>query len=558
MCLSYLDASGRVLLPLSSVEPRRDCLEFALSINEYMPTRVDLLLSVTAGLAVGFFMPAAHAQAPTGSKPNIVFILADDLGWKDTGAYHSYSFETPNIDKLAGEGVRFTRFYTYPSCSPSRSGFISGMDPDRLGITAPVCHQPQVILHSTLPKTGPPFDREIEPSCVTRLDTTIISYASVLHDAGYTTGHFGKWHLGREPYSPLQHGFDVDVPHVDFPGPSGSYTAPWNKDIAAGMTLPFKPGDHLEDHMAQEACAFIDKNKDHPFLLDYWAFSVHSPLKGAKEDYVQKYKDIHGSDHPQNNPVYASMVKSLDDAVGTLEACLEKDGLAQNTIVVFASDNGGVEFYDNGGMDDKQYQGTPATSNSPLRAGKGTAYEGGVREPFIVKWPGVTKAGTVTSALAECMDVFPTFIEAAGGKLPDQPLDGYSLVPLLNGTKASVRNRVFCIQPQYQFNYSPPVYAPVASVTSDQWKLIKFYGDNSDGSDRYELHNLSDDIGETFDFSAGEPEIVATLSKDLDRYTARIHAVLPVPNPNFNPTAMRKPNKRLPSEPVVPPDPYGD
>ena len=241
-----------------------------------------------------------------------------------------------------------------------------------------------------------------------------------------------------------------------------------------------------------------------------------------------------------------------------LMARLEKDGLANNTIVIFASDNGGVEFYDNSGMDRPEYRGTPATSNSPLRGGKGLAYEGGVRVPLIVKWPGVTKPGTATDALAECMDLFPTFIEAAGGALPHQPMDGYSLVPLLSGQKPAVRRRVFCIQPQYQFSYSPPAYAPVATVTSAQWKLVKFYGDNPNGTDRVELYNLRNDIGESFDLAPALPDIVQTLSRDLDTYTTRIHAVLPRSNPRFDPTVMRQAVVRKPAEPLVAPDPYGD
>ena len=514
------------------------------------------------GLGIGAFAlaslsPAAPAQNQSPTKPNIVFILADDLGWKDLGCYGSYGYQTPNIDRLAAEGVRFTHAYAYPSCSPTRSGIMTGMDPARLGITAPACHQPQVILQSTLPEKGPKWEREINPTIVTRLDTKYITYANVLKDAGYVTGHFGKWHLGPEPYSPLQHGFDVDIPHTPNPGPSGSFINPWNKEITAGFTLPSKPGDHLEDHLAQEACAFIEKNKNRPFLLNYWAFSVHSPMN-AKEEYISKYKSIADSDHPQRNPVYAGMVKSLDDAVGTLVDCLEKNGLTGKTIVVFTSDNGGVGFYDNGGMAHKEYQGNPATSNAPLRGGKGMVYEGGTRVPLIVKWPGVTKANTVTTAPEECMDLFPTFIEMAGQPLPKQPLDGYSLVPILQGTKPFVRTKVFCIQPGYQANYSPPVYAPGATITKGDWKLLRFYGDNPDGSDRQELYNLKDDIGETFDYADSLPEITQKLAKNLDDYIARIQVVLPRSNPNFDPNVVRPPNKRRPSEPMVPPPDDGD
>jgi arylsulfatase A-like enzyme len=502
-------------------------------------------------------LAALHAGEIPQSKANIVFILADDLGWKDLGCYGSYAYQTPHIDRLAAEGVRFTRAHAYPSCSPTRSGLMTGMDPARLGIFTPAGHEVQVILQPTLPAKGPKWERELTPSIVTRLDTKFITYARVLKEAGYVTGHFGKWHLGREPYSPLQHGFDVDIPHTPNPGPSGSYINPWNKDIAAGFTLPAKPGDHLEDHLAQEACAFIEKNKDHPFLLNYWAFSVHSPLN-AKDNYIEQYRAIADSDHPQRNPVYAAMVRSLDDAVGTLLDCLEKNGLSDRTIVVFSSDNGGLGFFDNGGMAHKEYQGNPATSNAPLRGGKGMNYEGGTRVPLIVKWPGVAKSGTVTSALEECMDIFPTFVEMAGQSLPKQPLDGYSLVPVLKGTKPSVRTKVFCIQPTYLLNYSPPIYAPSASIIQGDWKFIRFYGDNPDGSNREELYNLKDDIGETFDDAPALPDISKKLSKNLDDYLARIEVVLPKPNPNFDATVVPPARIRKPSEPLVPPPDDGD
>jgi arylsulfatase A-like enzyme len=185
-------------------------------------------------------------------------------------------------------------------------------------------------------------------------------------------------------------------------------------------------------------------------------------------------------------------------------------------------------------------------------------YEGGTRVPLIVKWPGVTKPGTVTTALEECMDIFPTFIEIAGQQLPSQPLDGYSLVPILRGTKPSVRSKVFCIQPTYLLNYSPPIYAPSASITEGDWKLIRFYGDNPDGTDRQELYNLKDDIGETFDDAPSLLDITRKLAKNLDTYIARIQVVLPKANPNFDPKVVPPPRIRKASEPLVPPTDNGD
>jgi arylsulfatase A-like enzyme len=503
---------------------------------------------------LGFFARCDVADAADASKPNIVFILADDLGWKDLGCYGTYSYQTPNIDQLAKEGMLFTNYHAYPTCSPSRAGIITGMDPARLGITTPSCHDPRVLLKATLPKVAATWMRERQPSFVTRLDTKYLTFANVLKDAGYTTGHFGKWHLGLEPYSPLQHGFDVDVPHFPGPGPSGSFIAPWNPQIEKFFNPPPKPGDNLEDRMAQEASAFIDKNKDHPFLLDYWAFSVHEPLN-AKDSYIDQYRDIAKSNHPQRNPVYAAMVKTLDDAVGTLMATLKKDGLEQNTIVIFSSDNGGLEYWGNGQMAHKEYQDTPATSNDPLRGGKGMIFDGGIRVPLIVKWPGVVKPGTTTGALDECMDIYPTVIEMAGLQVPTtQPLDGYSFVPVLQGTKPWVRREAFCLQPHDLRNYLPIMQGPSATVLNGDWKLIHFYGANPDGSDRLELYNLKDNLEESFDLSHAVPAITAELSKDLDAYLAKIGAVLPAPNPAYDPKAplpTSKAQAAMPYEPLI-------
>jgi len=483
-------------------------------------------------------------------KPNIVFILADDLGWKDLGCYGSYSFQTPNIDRLARQGIRFTQAYAYPSCSPTRSSLITGMDPARLGITAPVCHQDQVVLQSTVPAKGAKWQKLIAPTPVTRLDTGFVSYARLLKEGGYVTGHFGKWHLGREPYSPLQHGFEVDVPHWDGPGPGASYTAPWNPKLAAGFGTPAQPNEHLEDRLAREASAFIEQNKDKPFLLDYWAFSVHSPLN-AKDAYIEKHKGIHSSTTPQRNPVYAAMIESLDDAVGTLLDTLKRTGIADNTIVIFLSDNGGLGYWE-GGMQHREYEGTPATSNAPLRLGKGWVYEGGVRVPLIVNWPSVVQPDSVSNALVSSMDLYPTICEMAGRDLrKDQPLDGVSLVPVLNGTRPTVRHKVFCVSPQYCLNYLPLLQPPAASIHFDDWKLIRFFSANPDNTDRVELYNLKDDLGETFDMSNALPALTGSLSRALDAYIASIHAVLPKPNPEYDAQALPPSPKRRPSEPLA-------
>jgi len=247
-------------------------------------------------------------------KPNIVFILADDLGWADTTLYgHTQYYKTPNIERLAKRGMTFTRAYSAsPLCSPTRSSILTGLSPARTGVTTPNCHVPQVVLKATPSTTAAPGNKAAEPKPVTRLDTTYFTLAEALKEAGYATGHFGKWHLGPAPYSPLEQGFDVDIPHFSGPGPAGNYVAPWKfKDFDVD---PGVPNQHLEDRMAKEAVAFIEKYKDGPFYLNYWMFSVHAPFD-AKKDLIAKYKSTVTLSDPQHCPTYAAMVETMDELI---------------------------------------------------------------------------------------------------------------------------------------------------------------------------------------------------------------------------------------------------
>ena len=321
-------------------------------------------------------------------KPNIVFILADDLGWADTTLYgHTKFYQTPNVERLAQRGMTFTRAYSAsPLCSPTRASILTGLSPARTGITAPACHLQSVVLEPEPGKSGPPASKVVLPSTVTRLKTDYYTLAEALRDEGYATGHFGKWHLGHEPYSPLQHGFDVDVPHWPGPGPAGSYVAPWKfPDFD-----PDTPNEHIEDRMAKEAVTFMEQHRKRPFFLNYWLFSVHAPFD-AKESLIEKYCQRVDLSDSQRSPTYAAMVESMDDAVGMLLDTLERLGIADRTIVIFFSDNGG-NMYD-------EVDGTTPTSNRPLRGGKATMFEGGVHVPCAVIWPGVVPGGTRSDAV---------------------------------------------------------------------------------------------------------------------------------------------------------------
>ncbi len=271
-----------------------------------------------ANVCLFWGMPAIEARSQTATrKPNVLLILADDLGWSDTTLFGTTTlYKTPNVERLAQRGMTFSRAYSSsPLCSPTRASIMTGLSPARHGITAPNCHTPKVILSAIPRASGSPKQYATLPDSVTRLKTEYYTLAEMFRDQGYATGHFGKWHLGPEPYSPLQHGFDVDVPHFSGPGPAGSYVAPWKfPDFDHDPAIP---NQHIEDRMAQEASSFIEQHANQPFFLNYWMFSVHAPFN-AKPELVDKYRKVVDPNDPQHCPTYAAMIESMDDAIGKL------------------------------------------------------------------------------------------------------------------------------------------------------------------------------------------------------------------------------------------------
>ncbi|MFA5192519.1 MAG: sulfatase [Verrucomicrobiia bacterium] len=486
-----------------------------------------LLLILSTALASG-------ALAASPRQPNIVFILADDLGWRDTSLYGSKFYQTPNIERLAARGMMFTQAYAAsPLCSPTRSSIMTGLWPARIGITTPACHVQEEVFEEKLIPKGPRGSRALQAISVTRLKQEYFTLAEALKEAGYATGHFGKWHLGLEPFDPLHQGFDVDVPHTSGPGPSGGYLAPWK--FPPKLNFQGQAGEHIEDRMASEAVKFLRANKDRRFFLNYWAFSVHSPWD-AKKELIEKYQKRVDPKNPQRNPLYAAMVESLDDAVGTLLRTLDELGLAESTIIVFFSDNGGVTFP--AANESKrtplrpEFGSIPITSNTPLRGGKATIYEGGTREPCVVVWPGVARAGAKSDAIIQSVDFYPTLLEMAGLKAREGlTFDGISFVPALRGQPLS-REAIFCHFPHYV-----PIVStvPSAYVRKGDWKLIRNFCDNDDQSDRLELYNLADDLGETNNLAAKMPEKAKDLNALLGKFLADSHAVVPKPNPDYRP-----------------------
>lgn len=461
------------------------------------------------------------------SAPNIVLILADDLGWSDTTLYGTTKFyETPNLERLAQRGVLFTRAYAAsPLCSPTRASILTGQNPARIGITAPTCHLPEARLAASVRAAAPPGVKTLVCESATRLSTDYVTLAERLKQAGYATGHFGKWHLGPEPHSPLQHGFDVDVPHHPGPGPAGSYVAPWKfRDFKER-----RPGEHIEDRMAAEAVAFLEQHRDRPFFLNYWQFSVHAPFD-AKPERIAKHRARVDPLDPQRSPTYAAMVESLDDAVGTLLDALDRLGLAERTAVIFFSDNGGNTY--------SAVDGTTPTSNAPLRGGKATVFEGGVRVPCIVSWPGVTAAGTRCDVPIQSTDFYPTILRLLDlPPTPDHVLDGVDISPALRG-EALDRGPIFTFFPHQ--TRVPDSLPPAVSVHRGDWKLIRLFHEGDDAGHAYRLYNLADEVGETDNRAAAKPGLVEELDGLISTFLRDTAAVVPAPNPAWNPELARR------------------
>ena len=474
----------------------------------------------------------------TIARPNVVLILADDLGWSDTTLYGTTQlYRTPNVQRLARRGMTFTRAYSAsPLCSPTRASILTGQSPARHGITAPVCHLPEVRLEATeSPKAAPSMHATV-PNSATRLGTEHYTLAEAFRDAGYATGHFGKWHLGAEPYSPLQHGFDIDVPHWPGPGPAGSYVAPWKfKDFDPD---PQTPNEHIEDRMAQEAVKFIEQHQDEPFFLNYWMFSVHAPFD-AKPDLIAEYRNRIDKNDQQQCPTYAAMIESMDDALGTLLDTLDRLKLSERTIIVFASDNGGNMY--------NEVEGVPPTSNRPLRGGKATSFEGGIRGPCVVICPGLTEPNSTNDVIIQSCDFFPTLVELADIDVPQElKIDGRTLVDFLQGV--SVRSGpIFTYFPH---NPNVPDWLPPSiAVHQGPWKLIRIFHGNPDQSHRHLLFNVIEDPGETEDQAQRYPEKVAKLDALIEDHLIATDAIRPLPNPNFDlqqydPTLEGKPRSR--------------
>lgn len=480
-----------------------------------------------------------EAPANDATRPNIVFILADDLGVADTSLGPGDAvFETPNLERLARRGMRFTRAYAAsPMCSATRASILTGQAPGRLGLTGAGGHLPRVAERATPMSEGEMderprlrFKRALIPRPATRMPRDIETLARALNRAGYATAHFGKWHLGPPPHDPRAFGFELDVPGTAGTGPGASYLAPWGLDDAPGFVAA-APGEHLETRLAREAIAFMEANRKAPFFLNYGAFSVHEPFSAAPDRIAFFERRLASIEDPvarNARATYVAMVEHFDHAVGELLDALERLGLAEETIVIVTSDNGASTY--------ARHRERPVASNAPLRGGKATLYEGGIRVPAIVSWPGEIAAGVDQRALLNSTDWMPTLLElAAVDPATGSTFDGVSQAAVLRGGEA-VREVV----PSYLPHYFPVVGTrPASSWRRGPWKLIRYHFDAPDQRDRFELYDLASDPGESRDLARQRPEQVEALARELADYLARIEAVLPVRNPRYRPEAAQ-------------------
>ncbi len=462
-------------------------------------TRRDFLrgaATAAAALAVSATRAPAAAKSP---KPNVLFILADDLGWMDTSLYGSKYYQTPNIDRLARRGMMFTDAYAAnPLCSPTRASILTGKYPCRFAITTPAGHLPPLDT-PLMPKRSSPSVKMICPRSRRFLPPEERTLAEMFKDAGYHTGFIGKWHLGlRPPHWPEKQGFDFSFHGAPDPGPR-SYFSPYR--FGAGTVTDGPKGEYITDRIADEACKYLDAHSDEPWFLCFWQYAVHAPFQ-AKEDLTAKYRKKTDPRGKQDCPIMGGMIHSMDQAVGRVLDKLDELKLADNTIIVFFSDNGGNMY--------NTVEGTTPTNNHPLRSGKGNIHEGGVREPCVVIWPGVVKAGSNSDQVITSVDFYPTLLEMIGRKpRKGKILDGESLVPVLTGEGRLKREAIFCHFPHY---IKATGNLPSTSVRKGHWKLIRVYGEGADREVAFELYNLKTDIGEANNLAEKMPEKVAELA----------------------------------------------
>jgi arylsulfatase A-like enzyme len=482
-------------------------------------------------LFAGFLFVSEQAVAEQDiakHRPNVVFILADDLGWRDLSVEGSTFYESPRIDSIAQAGMRFTRGYAACQvCSPSRASILTGKFPARHGITDWIGAA-----------AGPDWKRNtklLPAEYLRALPADDITLAERLKEAGYRTFFAGKWHLGGAGSLPTDHGFDINIGGHHAGSPPGGYFSPYKnpemKDGPPGESLPMRLGEETASFIREH----VQAHPDQPFLAYLSFYSVHGPLQTSQKlwsKYREKAALHQPTDHRflidrtspvrqvQDNPIYAGMIQRMDDAVGLVLTALEVTGQKENTIVIFTSDNGGVSAGDG-----------KATSNLPLRGGKGRQWEGGLREPFYISYPPGIPSGSTCDVPVIHTDFYPTILDLAGLDLmPQQHVDGTSLVPLFHQEKIADRALYW-----HYPHYGNQGGEPSAIVLRDNWKLIHYYEDGRD-----ELYQISQDVGEQQDLAADESDRVKTIRAELQTWLKATGANMPVPNPDYDEAANQR------------------
>ena len=470
---------------------------------------------ITAALCTSTLLANVPVSANAIGRPNIIVILADDLGWCDLACYGNDLHETPHLDRFAKEGTRFTDAYSAsPVCTPTRAAILTGKHPARLHMT---------IWRENAKERG---NRELlEPICLDSLPLEHTTFAELLKEAGYFNAHVGKWHVGRAESYPQPHGFHVNIGGTLWGAPQ-TFWYPFNGDAYfrgwryVPNMEPAESGDYLTDKLTDHAIQIMEKEVavDRPFYLNLWYHAVHTPIEG-KPDLVEHYRKKFGQNSRWRNPHYAAMVHSLDANVGRILDTIDELGISKNTLVIFTSDNGGFV------NSCKLNHNLQVTTNSPLRSGKGSCYEGGIRVPMIVRGPHVAKNEECRTPVYAC-DLYPTILRAAGltDKTPDE-MDGLDLSSLFASPSSNLdRDSLFFHYPHYY-----PTTAPVSAIRNGDWKLLEYFEDR-----RMELYNLREDIGEATNLVTSRRGVAQRLSAELRAWRRSVRALEPEKDPSAN------------------------
>jgi arylsulfatase A-like enzyme len=476
-----------------------------ISIHNLLNPKLKTFLVVLAMSSQGFCQKQHQTK---NALPNIIMIVADDLGWYDLESYGNGFIESPNLTKLGNEGIRFTNAYaSAPLCSASRSSLITGLHPIRTNITEHI--------HGNQPPK--PTEKLMTPPISQQLDLHHKTIAEALKTKNYKTAFFGKWHLGGGKFAPHHRGFDVNIAG-GYNGLPNSFFYPFFEEGSKPeLQTISKEGDYLTDVLTSKAIEYIENQKDSTFFISLNYYAPHVPIE-AKKELIEKYRLKRGNDDESIMPniYYAAMVESIDQNVGRIMQKLDELNLSENTLILFTSDNGGLhvpslpEFIKH----------TPPTNNGPLREGKGFVYEGGIREPLIIKWPAKIKKSAVNASVVMGQDFYNTFMDIAA---LEQTTDGVSLLPLFEGKHLKKRGVLWHL-PHYNHQGSKPSSA----FREGNWKLVYTYED-----DHYELFNLKRDISETHNLAQKKTNKLNKLKTKMQSMLKQLKAKFPIPNPNY-------------------------